>query len=659
MKRKLCLLLVLSMVLGLMAGCGKNQPGGEVGADTEASADTLEARQENLGVPRKAGDLVPRLNEALKAQGIPLEFILEEEVTYQVRESENAPIEDRHYDWYLAAFTDSGKAAITETFDLSVYYPTSKEDNATIMQIWIGENATERERELHPVVCAVAAQLCDPRTKEETIDSLFSAEPTPTYYITQAGDVGTFTYKDEIYGGPATDYDYSVAFCQGEDMTHTISRRLTNGEQWYEIYFGESPESLYGERLINGISVEELEQGLNDAFAAMGVPVVCAFTPYHSYGYWGGYFRYTTLDDPDYTYPEYPYELWEMSPEEVTQEMIDQYRTDSLNGLVLDVRTIDPLRKDAPIDYMSFWSYGTLPELGEALFRATHPENGEEEFKAFQALPIVKTAENEDEPQERTLEKEGCTITEYVYPDDGSSYYRYEYDIFRYWNVVIPSGEALMDPELIDYEFMLSGPMIENGVFNYYNQSQQTIFYGSTNGVLYLSDLINDYLDCTCSNVFVSGYWDDAGEHYAIHEGNRGEELDRGTFRIDVYSVAVDVFYNENIENYIVDDGMYRTPDIYNFLRIPIGISRIFDQSMTWEDAIALHTQSGDYDFIATDDDYLIAPAGYQVTVYDSEDVVHILAEDPETGNHQYSVAVRDYVLYDYGYAHLLEYLDN
>ena len=104
---------------------------------------------------------------------------------------------------------------------------------------------------------------------------------------------------------------------------------------------------------------------------------------------------------------------------------------------------------------------------------------------------------------------------------------------------------------------------------------------------------------------------------------------------------------------------MYRTPDIYNFLRIPIGISRIFDQSMTWEDAIALHTQSGDYDFIATDDDYLIAPAGYQVTVYDSEDVVHILAEDPETGNHQYSVAVRDYVLYDYGYAHLLEYLDN
>ena len=100
------------------------------------------------------------------------------------------------------------------------------------------------------------------------------------------------------------------------------------------------------------------------------------------------------------------------------------------------------------------------------------------------------------------------------------------------------------------------------------------------------------------------------------------------------------------------------------FLRIPIGLSLLMDENLTVEEAIRLHTHAIEYDFIATAADKNIAPVGYQVTVYGTGDVVHILAENPTTGQNTYSVMTRLYMdnatqIGKLVYAHLAQYLDD
>jgi hypothetical protein len=131
-------------------------------------------------------------------------------------------------------------------------------------------------------------------------------------------------------------------------------------------------------------------------------------------------------------------------------------------------------------------------------------------------------------------------------------------------------------------------------------------------------------------------------------------------FRIDVSDMVVDLCYDADIQDHSEFDG-HETEE---FLRIPIGLSLLMDENLTVEEAIRLHTHAIEYDFIATAADKDIAPVGYQVTVYGTGDVVHILAENPTTGQNTYSVMTRLYMdnatqTGKLVYAHLAEYLDD
>jgi len=158
-----------------------------------------------------------------------------------------------------------------------------------------------------------------------------------------------------------------------------------------------------------------------------------------------------------------------------------------------------------------------------------------------------------------------------------------------------PTGGALPDPALPDYEFRLREPIFSDGLFNYYGDGQgyETYFHGS-----------QDYLPVD--------YWlDTMGREY--------------------------------------------------ILRIPIGIGLLMDENLTAEEAIALHTHATEYDFIATAEDQRdgIAKEGFRVTVYGTGDVVHLLAENPETGENKYAVILRGYAEYDPDNSRLIQYLDD
>jgi hypothetical protein len=659
-KRFSCFLLAFAVMMSLFAGCAKQ--GGEVQTGTVPQSTQAPTEPVVAGPPRTAEELVPRLNTLLKEQNIPLEFVYAEERTLYKTGDDGNPEVDRYYSLYLAAFTDSGAPVMTNTFDLSVEYANTISDPILTLQIWIGKDATEREREMHQKVCTIAAQLCDEQMNAETINSLLVAEPKPTQYVADTGAFKTFTFKMNPYNGVDGDYDYSVVYCQNGDMLHTVSRFLFSNEAWYEIEFDQHAEALYAQRIFSAPSVEELEQRINDALAAMDAPITCTMVPYVDYGCWRGVFQWSTLEDPDYAYPEFPYEefiSWGNAPENITDEVVAEYISSFLRWVCLDVDTRDPIREDAPAYDIQLNKFdGMPPELLEALCIACDPENGAGDVEVLHSLPI---AESEGR-RERVLQKDGYTITHDINEEGLQDAYKIHYEADQQWYTPNPTGEALLDPALMDYEFRVSKPMVVDGMFNYYGDGQgyQTYFHDSQVGWVSLSDMLNDFLDYTRTNFSLDPYWDRNGEHSYICDGFSGAPLNSSVFRIDVSDMVVDLCYDADIQEHSEFDG-HETEE---FLRIPIGLSLLMDENLTVEEAIRLHTHAIEYDFIATAADKNIAPVGYQVTVYGTGDVVHILAENPTTGQNTYSVMTRLYMdnatqTGKLVYAHLAEYLDD
>jgi len=250
MKRTVSFLLVLVMLLGLFTGCGQQGGAAQTGQEAMQTAEL-----NDLVPPRTAEELVPRLNAELKAQDIPLEFVYQGEYATQIR-NDDGVWADCLYGGYLAAFTDSGDPVKTETFDLTVFYWSEPTEPMLKLQIWVADDATEREREMHKTVCAIAAQLCDEQKTEKSARELLAAEPSDTPYIVYNGEIGSFTKAEDTYVPVSNDPNeeeiyldtsmYSTVFCQSADLTHTVFRQLTTEETWYELYFDKTPECSLG-----------------------------------------------------------------------------------------------------------------------------------------------------------------------------------------------------------------------------------------------------------------------------------------------------------------------------------------------------------------------------------------------------------------------------
>lgn len=675
MKRIICFILSAVMVLGLLAGCGQTQSG----EDTTPSRETTQSTQQEAQTPpRTAEELVPRLNAELKARDIPLEFVHQGEYTGQ---SWNTA-QNICYSLYQAKYSVDGTTITTDTFDLSVDYKDTPADPMITLQIWVSDDATERERELHKTVCAIAAQLCDAQMSEETAEQLLATEPSNTPYAVFTGEIGSFTKAEDTYVPVSDDPNedsfyldqstYRAVFCQNADLTHTIYRQLSTEEAWYELYFDQTSEMLFGGRIFSAPSVEELEQRINDAFMTLEVPVTCSLVPYMDYGQWRAAFRWTTLEKEDYAYPEYPYEEWGQTPEEVEEEWVTQYIQSQIEWVDLSVYAVDPFRKDAPVSRIHLGQNG-IAGLPETLCIACDPENGAGDFAALQSMtPVPGDWEGYEES---VLQKEDYSITRETNLEYGSHYYSVEYDETGNWYAQDPAGEALLNPAYLDYEFRIDGPMVVDGMFNFL-QGYQTYFCGSYDDELSLADVLHDFLICTRSQIAVdiNYYIDDSGLYryyyglYGAPWSGEDVELDRNAFRIYDFSYdncsEITLRYNTDVEQYLTD-SMFDIA-LENVLYAPIGLGLLLDEALTAEEAIRLQTHAIEYDYIAdAAADQYVAPAGYQITVYGTGDVVHVLAEDPESGDHFYIVMTRAYMKVAIGpdgvlaYAHLEQYLDD
>lgn len=659
MKRSVCMLLVLAAVLSLLSGCaggGETQP---TGTQPTVTQPTETQPTEPPAPPRTAKELVPRLNEALKAQNIPVEFIRHQNGDAQ--SSYWNPKTERHeacsYALYLPMVSTDGKTATSDRFDLSVEYLEST-DAVVKLQIWVGDTATEEERQLHRQICAVAAQLCDEALTQAQAEALPVTEPSPTAYLAHKGEFTSFTSGDS-WGGKGWFYpNFGTVIFQPRDLTHTYYTSLEEDQAFYELYFTDAEDRLWQELEVDGMTVEELEQNLNAALETLGVPVTCRMLPYRERGSWKPSFRFTTLDDPNYAYPEFPYDVYGT---DVEPEFVERYIRNNLNWTDLSVWAIDPIAKDSPIRTIHLSYYSAIPQLDQALVMACDPEA--EDYQTLQSLPVID--DGTGWPR-RELEKENYVLTE-ILLDDGTKSYNIQNSEALKWRVEDISPEQMMDPALMEYEFQLAGPLVQDGRFHA-NQAYDTVF-GSFSDYLDFGDIMNDYLACTRSGVAVeatysvsdSGNWRFyTGIHASSYSGDPATMLDPGTFYI-IYPSESDGYeiymaYNTNVEQYLTE-GMDKIT-LENLLRIPIGLSLLADESMTAEAAVGMHTDTGEYDFLSGERDKYVLPSGYQTKVFGTGEVIHVLGEKPETGDRWYSVICRDFVENSSDYRHLLDYLE-
>ena len=663
MKRTVSFLLVLVMMLSLFAGCGQQGGESQSGTESQAGQESMQTTELNdLAPPRTAEDFVAQLCDAMQDRNIPIDLVLEWDDDY------SQDIGDTGYSVRLV----NGDGSYGE-LRIVLYYSKTEPGDLIHIQIIRYGAANEQEQEAYSVMSILAATLVDEAMTEEMATELFAAEPAQSMYTTYSGDIGSFSEIREIpYPEGLEYYDSSVVFRQPGKLTHSILREDITFQNklrsliTYEITFAGIEECYFADKIIttSAPSVEELEQRINDAFVTKGVPITCTLVPYQDYGRWRGVFRWTTLEDPDYAYPEFPLEDFLESgwaEEEITEEVVTRHYHESLLGMYFFVNAGDPVRKDAPVGYIDIqlWGEAPIPELVEVICIACDPENGAADMSNLLDLEFVES--DWEGYQERTLQKDDYSIEQIVNLEEGSYRYFIRYQdsetvaVERY-----PTGEALLDPALLDYEFRLWEPIVVDGLFNFYGDGQgyETYFHGSED-YFFLTDLLNDFLDCTRSHFSIEPYWDNNGEHNNISLPGAGIVLDPSVYRIDNYDVAIEVYYNENIQDYLPEDYWLDTMGSEYILRIPIGISLLMDENLTVEEAIALHSHAIEYDFIATEEHITILPIGYQITVYGTGDVVHVLAEDPETGANVYSVILKAYMEIDSNYTDLLQYLDD
>lgn len=411
------------------------------------------------------------------------------------------------------------------------------------------------------------------------------------------------------------------------------------------------------------MSVSDLEEGINEQFSARGIPVTCTFYPNVQYGQWRPVFRFTTLEDPDYQYPEA--ELQEGD----TQEIISRRYNNELHSS-LSVSATDPTDKDALISYINIDGYG-WDQPPQTFYEAFNLEVleilcavfGWEAYLETFLTPETDWAEGE-QYKAREFNTEQYYLQQVMNRDS-------EYTSLNVYSLAAsgmqmdyPTGEALLDPQLLAFDFRLSEPILDYDdkyLFGYetFNTDQmRDVYFMGSNEMNFFSvaSALADYLTYTCSQLFLSynSERDDDGLHYEIRVGDwngYSVTLDQEAYGLSIYNDAeVFLYYDVDVTDYYDPSTLAHPVEKETILRMPIGLALLLDEGMTPEEAVQLHTHVIEHDYVDEE-------SGVQVTVYGPRDVVHVLQENPETGENSYFVWTRGY--FDYAYGHLTVYLDD
>ena len=664
MKRTVSFLLVLVMLLGLFAGCA--QQGGETqpGTESQAGQETTQVptEPEVKDPPRTAEDFIAQLSNALAARGMLVELVFLQENDFDADSFRKA---EHRSDYYVYS-VDKNETWMDVGISLQLFTEIGSEPLKEI-QIHALKGAPQQGLELYPVLCGVASALCDEQMTEEKAAELFATEPYKASYVTYHNDIGSFTCVEEYIREYYDFGTYSVVFCQPHDLTHSLVQVDGIEGQCYKINFTEEDTELYTSNGSNetGLSLGELETFINGFFTEREIPIECVFQmqgrqdSYSCYAdgtiasgnfgtvHWEARFHFTTLDDPDFVYPYVDLEYYQ-------GDEMEKHRNFTLNENIPVSITVETkgFSYDAPIfsvrcgvfsdyyyetapgeDVWYDWAQQMIGGLGE-LWSAETEDNTVVNFVSEELAKGLSPLESEIDTDE---------LRAWLYVGETGMSLDIMHDAINGWEYPEPEE---MDTALLDCLFAFDRPVVQNGLLfdkdvigNYhYRMDPYGMDHAATSVGAY-NPLLAEYMGMSAAKITLRNYWygeqiwfsqTDAQVVNGFAVGRIGavtdEVLDYRYFGIfyhdveDLYEQMFMVYYNPKVDCPV---------EYEQVLRVPIGTSQIFDEGMTVEEAIALHTQPREMALTFGD---------WQLSYYAPREVAHIHCENTVTGQILYFV---------------------
>ena len=670
-KKVICLLLCAAMALSLLTACGGQ---GEVTqstpTETEASVsttvpDTTEAPTEPLVSHLAPDELEKRIDQELLSRDIPCEIEIVYSSSYDQLKGILSPSSDDAFLKNLQVdFTyDEGMNVITQgsfsTFEYS--YKTN-------------EPLTQAQQKLFMEICSAISKAFNPTCSDEALSAMSNVMCANLTEISEQYEYGQEIFDDVIlyYGTNFTQTNYNN---KAEDIQHIIDSYY-DGDSLSQLNFTvrstfdqASQVASVTKDVSACITIAELESLLNEKLTELGLPLALTIEKNvnHNAINERGAFRSNISYTGEYT-------------DVKTNELILNFT--SLFSITLDATGVS---RDSLIRSVEF---GITSYSLEELY-ASDPEYIDPLTDAFTEIAFTIASVLNDQIPEDMLEQLSATTpydtSEYTY--DGVTTVRtsqsdvfsglfcqrfeddqsdqaypsttYTFDVIdlmsEEFDPHIPHGDEVNDPQYLEHTIKPGNNVISKDYIPYFQELPKSAswLYDFTEATyspigvdLSASDMTSTYagyefifeeklIDSSGNPYEISGSLD--SEHYAVYE------------YYDDYPTVTEIYtyYNTNYKEYFPQEYLSAGLDPEYTLRIPIGISLMFDEEMTPEELSQFHTGK-----IEPSDTW----RDYQVTVYCPRNIMHILLSNPETGGHQFWLLEK--ARFDEHYGDLTVFLD-
>lgn len=389
------------------------------------------------------------------------------------------------------------------------------------------------------------------------------------------------------------------------------------------------------------LTVGEFEERLNTLLKAADIPLEYDFFEWHEYGRFYNRVTYTGPDNPFIT-NNYGYE-YDATAEYFSFGDVIAVHSDDTDQSAIICFTISTDYRDETDPQVALFN-----QLIPVILSVCDDQITDEELDMFIAAEFVKgESSTGDEFYEKVFQNDviRCRISEqfvcHNFSDGSKEWYEQLRVDVEFLNVSsadrnIPTGEELLDPKYLDFVFDIHQPMVTDGMFNIH-VSYTRQFDGST-GEFAFFEVLDDYYSGTKTPLWHSygEYWYTSSAEY-IGFGSDWE-LDPSVFFISWFwdTPQVMMCYSTSPEHF---EGYYGAEPEY-MIRAAIGLSMLFDEGMTAEEAVQLHTHA--MESTTTED-------GWQITYYCPRDVMHIVQVNPATEENTYLLMTREYFEMTYG----------
>lgn len=670
-KRLLCLLLCAAMALSLLAACGgqgeESQPTAN-GTETTTTPTTVPETTvpETTPAPTEPpmphlapDELEERINQELLSRGIPCEMEIVHGSSYDQIVGILSPTSDDDFLKNLEIIFnfDAGMNVITQV-NLSTF-PYSYETN---------EPLTQTQQKLFMEMCAAVSKAFDPTCSDEALAAMINVSCTNLTGISEQYEYGQEIFDDVIlhYGTNYTETQYNN---KAEDVNHIIGSQY-DGDSLSSLDFSvystvdQSSQAVSVNKDVSTcITIAELESLLNEKFTELGLPLALTIEKNVNHNSMNerGAFR----SDISYT-GEYA--------DVETNKLIRKFK--SLFSIALDATGVS---RDSLIRSVEF---GINANCLEELY-ASGPEYIDPLTAAFTEIAFTIASALDDQVPDDILEQlsaatpydiwestyDGvttvvtsqsdvfsglfCQREEQDQSDLAYPWISYTFDVIdlmsEEFDPHIPHGDEVNEPQYLEHKMEIGNHVMNpEDYISYFHELPKSASW------------LHDFTEGTYSPITVDSYGSNMmateteyGFVFQDAETGLSGSLDTDHYYVwefcDDYPTVNEVYayYNTNYKEYFPQEYLSAGLDPEYTLRVPIGISLMFDEEMTPEELSQLHTGKME----PTD-----SWRDYQVTVYCPRDIMHILLSNPATGGHQFWLLEK--ARFDELYGDLTTFLD-